>query len=543
MIAVAATESRPSFKSLHLRVEPSKSDFFISWKCDQSEFSAILAVVKKLPVREFDAVSKKWKAPRTQQTLDHLQKNLGVDLSSIALEKPEEWICPWDEVELQHSFDYLRSYQVDFLKFMTYRMGRGLNADEMGTGKTCQALTWMEYSHAYPALIVTTANTKTQWEREIKKWIKRDLRVCVLQGQTARAIPNCDVIICNWDILSYHEKMLERANLQLLIGDEVHLVANPEAKRTKAFSNLAFLTRQLILLTGSPIRTKPQQFFPALHMLSPKEFKSYDSFKFRYCNPTPSGFGYKFEGASNTEELHMKVRNVMIRRLKKDVMKELPDKIRQIVPMQLSADAAALERMETALDSAADAHLGMMYEQLLGSVFEFKSKSIIKWINEFFEEEDKLLIFVWNRAVGTYLQEQFKDSCVRVDGSTSKAVRDDAVRRFREDDSCRLFIGNIVAAGVGIDGLQDVCSHVAFAQFAMSPGDMAQAEDRLHRMGQKSCVNVYYLAGENSIDETHIEVLQERAADIGRILEGQASDLQLHKEVMSRRKSKNAKKK
>jgi SWI/SNF-related matrix-associated actin-dependent regulator of chromatin subfamily A-like protein 1 len=244
----------------------------------------------------------------------------------------------------------------------------------------------------------------------------------------------------------------------------------------------------------------------------------------RFCGPRP-GFGGRMQylGASNVQELHEKVRNWSIRKTKADVLKDLPDRV--YTPVLLDCQVSESYReAETKILSMQGVNTGLLQERLsalTASAYDMKKDALIQWASEFLEDsEEKLVLFGWHTAALDHLEAHFGNACVRVSGGVSQRDKEAAVARFRKDALCRVFIGQIASAGVGIDGLQEVCSNVAFAEATWSWSLIDQATSRLHRMGQKNSVTVYYLMAPDTIDEVQVGVLEERRRMAASILDG-----------------------
>lgn len=416
-------------------------------------------------------------------------------------------------------------------------------------GKTVEALSWMVYANAYPALYVVNAPTKLQWQEAYRKWVgatkKHYPDVDVLSGKTPYRLSRDKSYIINWDILSDWQYELEKVGFRLLVGDEVQAIGNPQSLRAKAFVELSRSIPHLIGMSGTPAMSKPLQFYTLLNIVEPSIFRNYYSFANRYCDPQTDGYGTKYNGASHVEELHELLVGCMLRRTKSEVMKDLPPKVMEVVPLEV--DESALEAYyEDERDTFSDKEpvgderresARNKVAHLLKSAYALKEKSMIKWIEDFLDSGEKLLLFAWHRSVVEVLFDTFKKyHPVCIYGGMSPNDRDKARKTFIEDDKCRLVVANILAGGVGIDGWQDVCSNVAFAEFAHTPNLHRQAEDRLSRYGQKSTVTAYYLVARGTVDDDAMEVLDARAKMLDGILDGkETASTDLLTEILERR--------
>ena len=548
----------------------------LSWFCpDRVGWAKMLALVRAIPRRAFDSETKKWYIPATQENIESLaesgwratKKSVvkaepaptigGVPVPKKYAEymnKPEE-VPEVDPVVSQReaiaaftldpSRDLvpgLRNYQIDFIKFAAMRNGRVALGDGMGTGKTLQSLAWLAYNRSFPALIVVNAPTKLQWQKEYRRWLSSvpgcPYRVQILYGTRPRKLDKCCSYIINWDILTYWQDELAQTGFECLIGDEAQAIGNPESKRALAFRHLAAVVPECIVMSGTPARSKPAQFWTMVSCVEPQMFPTYKGFLWRYTNPRNNGWGLQFEGARNVKELHAKLVSVMLRRTKEDVMKDLPPKMLDVVPLE--ADAGALAEYTNEENSIADLQGIEARERLVNltrTAYAVKEKSLLNWVRLFLESGEKLLLFAWHRDVVDQLCKELAEfKPAKIYGGVSMQQRENEKERFISDPDCRLMVCNIQSGGTGIDGFQKICCNVAFAEFAETSTDMEQAEDRLHRGGQTRPVSVYYLIAPGTIDEDMAEALDEKKKVLASVLDGkEAGDLDLIATIAARR--------
>jgi len=171
------------------------------------------------------------------------------------------------------------------------------------------------------------------------------------------------------------------------------------------------------------------------------------------------------------------------------------------------------------------------------SAYAVKEKSLLEWVKLFMESDEKLLLFAWHRTVVDKLYEELAQfQPAKIYGGVTLEKREQEKERFINDENCKIMICNIQSGGTGIDGFQNVCCNVAFAEFASTSTDMEQAEDRLHRGGQDKPVSVYYLIAKGTIDEDMAEVLDEKKKVLAKVLDGkEAEDLDLIVRIAARR--------
>lgn len=445
-----------------------------------------------------------------------------------------------------------RPFQKVGIAFLEEKKGRAIIGDEMGLGKTLQSLGWIQINREQrtPVVVVCKAIGKENWRREIIKWLPNPT-IEILSGTKPYPVSDAEFLIINYDILTNKFKFhitpsgkkkkvdipytgwvdfLKDVNPKTLIIDEAVRIKNDKAQRTHAVKRLANGIPYVIPLSGSLIEKSPVEIFNAVGLVDPLIFPNKWQAMLRYCDPKNNSFGYDFSGHSNDEELHEKLSRVMIRRLKADVMPELPPKIRSFVPVELSNrkiyDEAETDFIKylrqtkgnTAAAKALRAKSLVQTSTLRNLAIKLKLAGCIEWIQDFIEVENKLVIFAIHREVIDLLMAEFKDIAVKIDGSTSLAKRQKAIDDFQEKPEIKLFIGNVDAAGDTIT--LTASSNVAFLELPWNPGQITQAEDRCHRMGQKDSVNVYYLLAQDTIDEKLARITDDKKIVITAVLDG-----------------------
>lgn len=438
-------------------------------------------------------------------------------------------------------FKYQKEGVLDIEDFLQLH-GGALLADDMGLGKTLQTLWVLQRSkvgNMFPALVVCPASVKYLWEHTALEHV--NIRAQVLEGKTplktgfSKTIPKITII--NPDILASWLPYLVKVGFKTLVLDECQFFSNPRAKRTKAAMNLAHKIPYRIALSGTPLMNAPGELWPTLHMLQPEKFRSLFSFAEEYCRPRKEFGRWTYKGARNLPQLNSLLRRTcMVRRLKEDVLQDLPEKMRTVIPMDLKDRAdynyAASDfvgwlrknyrddkgKVQRATRAAAVTRIGY----LIRLAARLKARYVIEWANRFLLEypDEKLVIFAVHKKMIETLQKRINVKSVMVDGSVTGRHRKIAVDCFRTDPTVRLFVGNIKAAGVGIDGLQDVCNNLAFAEMWWVPGIHTQAEDRIYRIGQKNTAWINYLVACDTIEEKLCSIIQAKQAIIHATLDG-----------------------
>lgn len=423
----------------------------------------------------------------------------------------------------------LYPFQEVGVQFLETANGRALIADQMGLGKTVQAAAYLQYHpELRPAVIVCPASLKINWRRELNRWLTTNKKIAVLEGQKPfdPALINADIWLINWDVLSYWKDVLIKARPAVVIMDEAHFAKNHKAQRSKAAHEICKVIERVILLTGTPVTNRPAELFPLVNMVDPAGWPNFYRFAIRYCQGGRNQYGFDASGASNLEELHDRIKPYVIRRTKDQVLKDLPPKARRTLVMGFDEKYRPEyeEMLEHARDEAnkSSAAALVFIEKAKQITVKAKLADAIQWIENFIET-DKLVLFATHTEPIGIICKHFGKQAVRVTGAESYDERQVNVDAFQNDDTVRLFVGNIKAAGVGLT--LTAASDVAFIEFPWTPGDADQAEDRLHRIGQTDSVTAWYLVAENTIDEDIVSLMEAKRKNIDVIHDGKVGEL------------------
>ena len=420
----------------------------------------------------------------------------------------------------------LYPYQREGIEQISRFGGRALLADSMGLGKTAQGLVWMRENAKPPCIVVCPASLKINWAREAWKFVR--IKAEILWGKKPPRgwRPNRRLLIVNYDILSGWVDLLKFLRPSLVMIDECHVIKNRGAKRTKAVRELCKRVPFIIGMSGTPMTNRPIELFSILSLLRKDRFDNFYKFAWRYCNPKHNGYGWDYTGSKNLGELHKQLsQTCMIRRKKRDVLKDLPAKSRFVVPM-------AVQLKEY---TYAEKHFAKWYEEQgkdrskaiqivkIGELKRIAAKlrlaSSQEWIKNFLESSDsKLIVFAVHKKIIEPLRKRFGNSCVVIDGSIVGQQRQNAVDKFQKSSSVRLLIGNIQAAGLGLN--LTAADTVAFVEMGWTPGEHTQAEDRIHRIGQRNAASCYYHVAEGTIEEDLCRILQGKQKVLDATLDG-----------------------
>lgn len=433
----------------------------------------------------------------------------------------------------------LRDYQRYAALWIDSRDGRVLIADEMGLGKTVEALAWIEwrYKKSLPVLIVCPASVKIKWSREAKAWLEWP-RVYIIEGaKPHRLRDDCDVYIINYDILGKWEVELKAVGFQTAVLDEAHAIKAPRSKRTKACLSICREIPHIIALSGTPVINRPFEFWNIISLIDPTLFPSQWEFVQRYCNPKGSHGKMDFNGSSHEKELHAKLSgSLFLRRLKADVLKDLPEKQRSIVPMHITnrkeythAEHDFQDWVRSRTDSQGnvfDEHDRVSalakIEALKQLCVEGKMDEILDFIDDFVENGEKLVIATTHRKTVETILEEYGDVCVRLDGKYTGARRQKEIDRFQTDPKALLCVSNSKVL-IGMD--LTAASHIAFLELPWTPAEVDQAADRIHRFGQKAeSVTIWFLVAEETIEDDIAALIDRKRETVTNILDGKDAD-------------------
>jgi len=402
-------------------------------------------------------------------------------------------------------------------------------ADEQGLGKTVQALAALEADDAWPAVVVCPANLKLVWEREAAKWLPHRSRT-VVSGRSG-VLPRVDLVIVNYEVVAHHRPALLAARPQALVLDEAHYCKNARAKRTQAVRRLAAGLPEgalRVALTGTPVTNRPDELVPQLRILGRlEEFGS------------GARFARRFAGLGSEERVHWHLRrHCFVRRLKREVLPQLPAKRRVVVPMALTneeeyrlaeRDLVAwlreqpldLRELDVKIARALRAERLAQLSALKRLAARGKLAAAVAWVHDFLEHGEPLVVFSHHEEVQRALLERFP-AAGHLLGADSAAARDATVRAFQDGSGHPLLVCSTLVAGTGLTLTR--ASNVAFLELEWTPAQHDQAEDRVHRIGQDDAVTAWYLLAAGTIDETIAELLERKRGVVGAVTDGRAPE-------------------
>jgi SWI/SNF-related matrix-associated actin-dependent regulator 1 of chromatin subfamily A len=479
--------------------------------------------------------SKMYWLPKTQVLDDPYFEELNVD---VDFEK-------YNKI-LEKQGKKLYEHQERGIKFLLSRNGSIL-ADDMGLGKSIQSIIAALESGANNILIVCPSAVKINWKREINIFCDD---VAIVEG---RKWNKAKFTIINYDILkNFHtlgdgkkkditdpvleyNRQLVNAKFDLVIIDEAHYLKNNKSIRGEIMVDLIVNhnIEKAWLLTGTPIANRPMDFFNLLKIIRAPIANNWQYFATRYCDARKMFRTLKngskkqiwlTDGASNIDELATKTKNLILRRLKIDVL-DMPDKL--VIPNYYELTDKGWDEYNRLWDDylekrKAEKKKGSIQRDLVELILLRKFIAMeaipqtIEMVENALELDRKVIIFTNFTDELNELGDYFGKKCVMHNGPMSEKEKQKSVDEFQNNPNIRVFIGNIKSAGVGITLTK--ANFVIFNSFDWVPGSNEQAEDRAYRIGQNENVNVYYQLFEDTISTRMWEVLRTKKDIISTII-------------------------
>jgi SWI/SNF-related matrix-associated actin-dependent regulator 1 of chromatin subfamily A len=425
-----------------------------------------------------------------------------------------------------------RAYQIDAIKFAEESNVRFILADEQGLGKTIESLCTLKLHKAKltPAIIVCPATVKRQWMTEIHRicgtgeegWL-----VQVIANGKELAIPGFTIYVITYDMLKNDKvfDLLPAGTIKTIIIDECQRIKNHLSDRAKAVQRVAKQTPHIIPMSGTPIKNNAGEYFTVLNLVKPTLFPHYQTYIDRYCDAYSNGWGQKIGGLKDAARFHDDTKDIIIRRTKAEVLKDLPSKDRKFHHVDLDKKLgkvyeSLIDELEKELYEGKNDFGGMGVKIAIMSRMRHicglsKVAECVDFTTEFLLSTDrKIVIFVHHTEdVMIMLRDQLNQWC-REGGFSDVLVlhsglnadrRSELVEEFK-NGSGRVMIASTLAAGEGLN-LQ-FCSDAIILERQWNPANEEQAEDRFHRFGQQNNVSITYMIASGTIDEYFTELVE-----------------------------------
>uniref|UniRef100_A0A8D0F363 SWI/SNF-related matrix-associated actin-dependent regulator of chromatin subfamily A-like protein 1 n=1 Tax=Strix occidentalis caurina TaxID=311401 RepID=A0A8D0F363_STROC len=506
----------------------------LRFEVDIGYSSEVIGVFKQMDSRNYDMNTRKWSFlledyPKLSEYLqvEPLPEAVIQTFAAQIQRSTSQTDIPDADLSVVDSkiVTSLMPFQREGVNFAILRNGRLLLADDMGLGKTIQAICIAAYYRKeWPLLVVAPSSVRFTWAEAFHRWLPS-----LSPGSTNVIVSGKDnltaslINIVSFDLLSKMDKQL-KSTFQVVIIDESHFLKNIKTARCQAAMPLLKAARRVILLSGTPAMSRPAELYTQIAAVQPAFFPHYHSFGLRYCDAKKMPWGWDYSGSSNLTELKILLEEaIMIRRLKSDVLSQLPAKQRKMVvvaPEGISAKSKAVLAAEAKRMAKGYGSKQQEKEALLlfyNRTAEAKIHSVVEYILELLERgNDKFLVFGHHKIVLDAIVAELKKKHVehiRIDGSTPSAERQSLCHKFQFSEKQVVAVLSLTAANMGLT--LSAADLVVFAELFWNPGVLIQAEDRAHRIGQTSSVNVHYLVARGTADDYLWPMIQEKIKVLG----------------------------
>jgi SNF2 family DNA or RNA helicase len=435
----------------------------------------------------------------------------------------------------------LLNFQKEGLDFLLKSSGNALLADDMGLGKTVETLSYVATEkQTFPVLVIAPLVTLTNWEREIAKFLKKKSRngriieskspsVTLIRTGKSKQLPKTDIYVINYELLFKRNFDLSKLGIRTLVCDEVQNLRSKTTQKYKAVKKLSSLPSVLyrIGLSGTPIYNRGSEIWPIIDILKPGLLGNFKEFCEYFCYVNEKGKAIVLENkrASLRHELQ---KHVMLRRKKSDVLKELKDKVRykEVIASDTDYYLEELDKIwkklekeqkdaETEFSKSASYQRAIQSERQIAGVA--KLPHVINFVKNIMEIEESVVVFCHHRVIHKLLHESLQEfSPVAIIGGQTDSFRQGQIDKFQNGES-KLMIAGLRAGNIGINLTR--AKYVIFAELDWSPAIHRQAEDRLHRIGQKNTVFAYYLIGNGTLDDHVADILVDKSFEIDAIMD------------------------
>ena len=442
----------------------------------------------------------------------------------------------------------LLNFQKEGLDFLLKSSGNALLADEMGLGKTVQTLAYISTEkQSSPTLVIAPLVTLRNWQREIGKFMMKKSRNGRLMEQSvpsstlirkgkSQDIGKFDFYIINYELLEKRLVDLSKLNIRTIVCDEVQNLRSKSTKKYAAVKKLTALKsiKYRIGLSGTPIYNRGSEIWPIVDILRPGLLGNFKEFCEYFCYVNDKGKAIVLE--NKRESLRKELcSHVMLRRKKSDVLKELKDKVRykEFIDSDSTYYNNELDKIwkkleveqkeaETAFDKSASFHRAIQSERQAAGVA--KLPHVINFVKNIMEIDESVVVFCHHRAIHDLLHNSLSEfNPSSIIGGQSDNKRQLQIDMFQEGKT-KLMIAGLRAGNLGINLTR--AKYVIFAELDWSPAIHRQAEDRLHRIGQKNTVFAYYLIGNGTLDDHVAKILVDKSYEIDSIMDETAESFE-----------------
>ena len=439
-------------------------------------------------------------------------------------------------------------------------------ADDMGLGKTIQTLAAIDMNQNFPALIICPASIKENWRNEIEKWLD-GYSITILKGskeQRLEALQEpADFYIGNYALLREESRakidgewtkidnpIFQEINSRkwgAIVFDEAHKIKNRKSQQTQGAHKAIKSAEKVYHLTGTPIMNAPEEIWSLLHSLDEQKFSSFWRFVKRHCHLHDNGWGTEIRGVKNPKEFRKVLEPYMLRRVKEEVLEDLPSLTIQKQWVELEGKQKKIyDQMEKRMIAEISEQEKVAAPVIIAKITRLKqiavSPSLISKEGKKFQSakidalmdilegagEQKVVIFSQFKKAISLVEKELKKKGWEygiMTGNIDQNQRQKEVDKFQNDSDCKIFLATIKAGGLGIN--LTAGSIAVFLDKDWTPANNSQAVDRLHRIGQENNVTVIELLAKNSIEDYIEKVLEEKQETFDTLIEGKISGKEL----------------
>jgi len=407
-----------------------------------------------------------------------------------------------------------REYQKTGIKFLADNK-RALLGDDMGIGKTLQAVWAARYLKAKTVLIVCPSAVTYSWLKAIKQAGRTNWTTHVVT-QEVEEIPEVSVVICSYHLLN-SPAIYDQINKRwgVCIVDEVHYLKNNKAQRSAKMLKRGGIAAKCVYFWGLSGTIQPNNPIDMYLLLSTLfkdklgKYANYITYIRTFCGAYRTAFGWQFGKPKNIDRLKQMIKPFYLRRLKEEVLHELPAKslsVNWVDDFEMTEEwDEMLSRIDTTKNS-----LGLTLDEMTEER-KLSAQAKLDAVSDYIEgAEEKTVVFCWHREIVDALHERYKGKCVKYYGGMTPKKKEEAKERFSNSSRCKYFFANIASAGTGLDGLQHAASRCIFVEIPWGFTELFQAIDRLHRMGQGQPVQAEVFALRSPIDEYMIKTISRK---------------------------------
>jgi len=513
------TSTDEEIKNNNIKISVTENGNYLNLRFDYN--TNIINAIKNCLDRKYNSCDHSWTIAKTEvlELVKRLESIGSIDYSEL-----KKYITKNTEVTLKEMVNISRkpfNHQLEAARFLLERK-KAILADEMGGGKTTSAII-AAYNIEGKKLIVCPASLKLNWEKEILL-IDNTAKIGIINGKSITELTDCDWYIINYDILNKHLESILNTDFACVILDEAHYIKSinnsgkPVTERGRAVLQITDKIEYVFCLTGTPITNKTKDIFNLLKAIEHPLSKKWMTFALRYCGAYRDRFGWDMNGSTNINELHERLKPVMLRRLKDELL-ELPEKIRHFIPVEIDIreynkqfDEYMLQRKNI---TAGEQLVKLNALRHLLAIQ--KINHTIEQIENLIEQNKPVVIFTCYDEVVRQIIEHFPEAG-KITGECNSIQRQNTVDNF-QTGKIKIVVCNIIAAGVGIT--LTASDTVIFNDFDWTPANHLQAEDRIHRIGQSKKCNIIYMHAENaSIDYKISRIIENKLQNINAVIDG-----------------------